>query len=77
MPPDVDRPLSSVLKKDTGATLPTGMRIEDVPYLDPNENLCLDFGPWIRYVGYAVSRMLGATLSIFPKSKEKFIHLPS
>jgi hypothetical protein len=76
MPPDVDRPLSSVLKEDTGITLPTGMGTEGVPYLYPNENLCLGFGPWIRYVGYAVSRMVGSKLGIFPKSREQFIHLP-
>ena len=76
MPRDVDRPLSSILKEDTGVALPTGMEIEGVPYLYPNENLCLGFGSWIRYVGYAVSRMVGSKLGIFPKSREQFIHLP-
>ena len=76
MPRDIDCPLSSVLEEDTGVTLPTGMGIEGVPYLYPNENLCLGFGPWIRYVGYAISRMVGSKLGIFPKSREQFIHLP-
>ena len=75
-PPDVDHPLSEILKNDTNITLPAGVGLEDVSYLDPNENLLLGFPAWIRYVGYAVGKMVGAKLGRSAKSEEKFIHLP-
>jgi hypothetical protein len=64
MPPDVDRPLSEILKQDTKITLPAGIGTEGISYLNPNENLLLGFPAWIRYVGHAVSKMIGAKLGI-------------
>jgi hypothetical protein len=76
MPPDIDHPLSQVLQQDTEFPLPNGLGTEDVPYLHPSEKLLVGLRPWVHYVGYAVSRMVGAKLGISPKFEEKFIHLP-
>jgi hypothetical protein len=63
-PPDVDRPLSGILKQDTKITLPAGIGTEGIPYLNPNENPLLGFPAWIRYVGYAVYKMIEAKLGV-------------
>ncbi|KAN0092492.1 hypothetical protein V8E51_018339 [Hyaloscypha variabilis] len=73
--PDVDQPLSLLLGKETKFPIHE-FELDDAPYLHPREKLLAGIGPWVHYVGYAISRMIGAKIGITQKSEEKLIHLP-
>lgn len=74
--PDVETPLSEVLEMESKVPLPAGTELEGVPYLKPEEKLRVGVVPWVKYVGYAVGKMLGAKLGVSERAKEKLIHLP-
>ncbi|PMD31654.1 hypothetical protein L207DRAFT_190766 [Hyaloscypha variabilis F] len=73
--PDVDQPLSLLLGKETKFPIHE-FELDDAPYLHPRGKLLAGIGPWVHYVGYAISRMIGAKIGITQKSEEKLIHLP-
>lgn len=76
-PPDIDVPLSSLVDKRASPSLSTEILDEKVPFLLPEDKLSLGFSAWLRYVGYAAAKMIGAKLGIKSQySEEKYIHLP-
>jgi hypothetical protein len=71
-----DTPLSKTLE-EVKAPLPSGIKIEDTPYLYPNEKYMLGVLSWVRFFRHAISRTVGAKLGISSMgSKARFIHLP-
>lgn len=63
------------MEKDSRVPL-DGIGLEDAQFLHPTEKLLTGIRPWTRYVGYAVSRMVGAKIGLCQKSEEKLIYLP-
>lgn len=73
LPPDITTPLSTLVEGED--SLPVGISMENVRFVDPAENLALGNLYLAWHVGYLAAISIGQLLGLLERTEERYIHL--
>ena len=74
LPPDIVTPLSTLVEGED--TLPIGVSMENVRFVDPAENFALGNLHLAWHIGYLAVQAIGQLIGLVERTEERYIHLP-
>ena len=73
LPPDITTPLSTLVEGED--SLPVGVSMENVRFVNPAENFALGNLHLALHIGYLAVQSIGQLLGLVERTEERYIHL--
>lgn len=73
LPPDITTPLSTLVEGED--SLPVGLSMENIRFLDPAENFALGNLHLASHIGYLAVQSIGQLVGLVERTEERYIHL--